>query len=484
MFTSTKRFLLQYDPKMREARGVYYTPEPVVSYIVRSVDYLLKKDFGLVDGLADATMLKALSPDGNYSLQTHKVQILDPATGTGTFLHSIIDLIYETFKGNKGMWSSYVSQHLLPRLFAFELLMAPYTVAHMKLGLQLAETGYDFKSNERLRVYLTNTLEEGFEGGRLPFAEWLVEEATAAGNVKYDVPVMVVLGNPPYSNFGMMNKGDWILSLLKDYKKDLNEKKLNLDDDFIKFIRFGQWRIDRTGYGVLAYITNNTYIDGITHRRMRQSLMETFTDIYILDLHGSSKKKERSPDGSKDENAFDIQQGVAISIFVKHPDMQQEKATIKHAQLYGLRETKYQWLKENSIESTNWNTVAAHEPYFFFVPRTDINVKEYEEGWSITKIFNHLNSAIQTKKDALTIHFDQESLRRVLNDIRVEDTEMLRAKYDLGPDGRDWSITSAKWDVLNSKGQAFLIQYKPFSISDGATLLGKQRGFLLIHERM
>src|SRR3989440_1051480 len=194
-------FLAEYNPKLRELRGVYYTPEPVVSYMVRSVDYLLKKDFDLADGLADATTLKAASASGKYSLQTHKVQILDPATGTGTFLHSIVDLIHESFRGNQGMWSSYVSDHLLPRVFGFELLMAPYAVAHMKLGIQLADTGYDFRGKERLGVYLTNTLEEEFEVGRLPFAEWLVEEASAAGHVKFDNPVMVVIGNPPYSNF-------------------------------------------------------------------------------------------------------------------------------------------------------------------------------------------------------------------------------------------------------------------------------------------
>ncbi len=195
----------------------------------------------------------------------------------------------------------------------------------------------------RILQYLTNTLEEEFEVSQVLFADWLVEEAKAAGNVKYDAPVMVVLGNPPYSNFGMMNKGDWILSLLKDYKRDLNEKKLNLDDDFIKFIRFGQWRIDRTGYGMLAFITNNTYINGITHRRMRQSLMGTFSDIYILDLHGSSKKKEKSPDGSKDENVFDIQQGVAIGLFVKRPKVT-ENANVHYAELWGLRESKYAYL--------------------------------------------------------------------------------------------------------------------------------------------
>lgn len=252
-------FLAAYDPKMREARGVYYTPEPVVSYIVRSVDAILKKDFDLPDGLADATKIRLVKADGQQR-ETHKVQILDPATGTGTFLHSVIDLIYATFSGNKGMWSSYVSQHLLPRIFGFELLMAPYAVAHMKLGLQLAETGYDFSSNERLGVFLTNTLEEGFEGGKLPFADWIVEEATAAGNVKYDAPVMVVVGNPPYSGTSV-NKGSWIINLLHSktgsyYEVDgkpLGEQNPKyLLDDYVKFIRFAQWRIARTGYGILA----------------------------------------------------------------------------------------------------------------------------------------------------------------------------------------------------------------------------------------
>ncbi len=277
-------FLSAYDPRMREMRGVYYTPEPVVSYIVRSVDYLLKKDFGLPEGLADATKLRATSADGTYSEEAHKVQILDPATGTGTFLHSVIDLIYESFQHNKGMWSSYVSEHLLPRLFGFELLMAPYTVAHMKLGLQLTGTGYDFKGKTRLGVYLTNTLEEGFEGGKLPFAEWLVEEANAASNVKYDAPVMVIIGNPPYSGHSA-NKGSWITGLLHDKSgnyfevdgKPLGEQNPKyLNDDYVKFIRFAQWRIERTGYGILAFITNHGYLDNPTFRGMRQSLMRNF----------------------------------------------------------------------------------------------------------------------------------------------------------------------------------------------------------------
>jgi len=301
-------FLGEYDQKMKKKRGVYYTPDEVVSYIVRSVDYLLKTKFGLKRGLADESKIK--------DKDLHRLLILDPAVGTGTFLFEVIEQIYERFKRQRGMWSGYVREHLLPRIFGFELMMAPYAVAHMKLGLQLAETGYDFASDERLGIYLTNTLEEAEETSRTLFAQYLSKEATAANKVKRDLPIMVVLGNPPYS-VSSLNRSEWILSLLQDYKKGLHEKKLNIDDDFIKFIKYGQHRIEQTGSGILAFISNNTYIDGITHRRMRESLMETFSEIYIVDLHGSLKKRETCPDGSKDVNVFDIQQGVCIGIFVK-----------------------------------------------------------------------------------------------------------------------------------------------------------------------
>ena len=322
-------FLAAYDPKMRAARGVYYTPEPVVSYIVRSVDHLLKTEFGLPDGLADAAKVRVKNAKGEEK-EVHRVQILDPATGTGTFLHGVIDRIQESFAGNKGMWSGYVRDHLLPRVFGFELLMAPYAVAHMKLGLQLKESGYDFASDERLGVYLTNTLEEAnvVSGGNL-FAQWVVEEASAAGNVKQNAPVMVVMGNPPYSGHSG-NKGEWISGLLRGKDaggsyfevdgKPLGEKNPKwLNDDYVKFIRFAQWRIQQTGYGILAFISNHGYLDNPTFRGMRQSLMATFDDIYVLDLHGNSNKKERAPDGGADENVFDIQQGVAICLMVKRP---------------------------------------------------------------------------------------------------------------------------------------------------------------------
>src|SRR2546421_7607149 len=326
-------FLAAYDPKMREARGVYYTPEPVVSYIVRSVDHVLKNDFKLAEGLADSSRIKVKTPDGKGEQDVHRVLILDPATGTGTFLYSVVNHIYESFRQNRGMWSSYVSEHLLPRLFGFELLMAPYAVAHTKLDLQLRELGYDFKADERLRVYLTNTLEEAHEISNLPlFAAEIAKEANEASQIKKEKPVMVVLGNPPYS-VNSLNTGEWIANLLRGKdtlsnqktasyfevdNKPLGEKNpKSLNDDYVKFIRFAQWRIEQTGYGVLAFITNHGYLDNPTFRGMRQSLMQTFDDIYVLDLHGNSKKKERAPDGGKDENVFDIQQGVAIGIFVK-----------------------------------------------------------------------------------------------------------------------------------------------------------------------
>jgi predicted helicase len=426
-------FLAQYDPKMRELRGVYYTPEPVVSYIVRSVDYLLEKDFGLSEGLADASKITAASSDGKHGLESHRVQILDPATGTGTFLYYVIRQIYETFKSNKGMWSSYVSEHLLPRLFGFELLMAPYTVAHMKLGLQLKQTGYDFKSNERLGVYLTNTLEEGFEGPTLPFAQWLVEEASAAGNVKYDFPVMVVLGNPPYS--GHSANISWketkegkrvptfIGKLVLDYYKvdgaSLGERNPKwLQDDYVKFIRFAQWRIERTGYGILAFITNNGYLDNPTFRGMCQSLMQSFDEIYVLDLHGNSRKKERSPNGTKEENVFDIQQGVAIGIFIKRQSKTatSQGAAVHHAHLWGPREVyekmdqvqrltggKYHWLAEHDLTTTEWTTLNPQSPFYLFIPQDSDLRGEYENGWKVTDIFPINTIGLTTGQDAETV---------------------------------------------------------------------------------
>mgnify|MGYP005840768285 CR=1 FL=1 len=314
-------FLAEYNPKLRKSRGVWYTPEPVVNFIVRAVDDILKTEFNLKDGIADTSKtnikVKEQGNDKPVEKEVHKVQILDPATGTGTFLAEVIKHIHkQKFKAMQGAWSQYVDDDLIPRLNGFELLMASYSMAHLKLGLLLQETGYKQTKKQRFNVYLTNSLEEHHPDTDTLFSQMLSTEANDANRIKRDTPVMVVLGNPPYA-VSSSNKGEWIQNLIKDYKKDLNERKINLDDDYIKFIRYGEYFINKTGEGILAYISNNSFIDGITHRQMRKHLLETFDKVYVLDLHGNAKKKESAPDGGKDENVFDIMQGVSINIFIK-----------------------------------------------------------------------------------------------------------------------------------------------------------------------
>jgi hypothetical protein len=333
-------FLSEYDPKLRKARGVWYTPAPVVNFIVRAVDDILKTEFDLPQGLADTSKIKipinkelnkGLQPlaERNKGLQPlaerelHRVQILDPATGTGTFLAEVVKHIHKKFQGQQGIWSNYVETHLLPRLNGFELLMASYAMAHLKLDLLLTETGYSPSLrgqggvSQRLKVYLTNSLEESHPDTGTLFANWLSAEANEANHIKRDTPVMCVIGNPPYA-VSSSNKSAWIEGLTADYKKNLNERNIQpLSDDYIKFIRLGQHYIDKNGEGILAYISNNSFLDGIIHRKMREELMKTFDKVYILDLHGNSKKKEVCPDGSPDQNVFDIMQGVSINIFVK-----------------------------------------------------------------------------------------------------------------------------------------------------------------------
>jgi predicted helicase len=468
-------FLAAYDPKMRKSRGVYYTPEPVVSYIVKSVDHILKTDFGLREGLADATKIQVKTPDSKETTEIHKVLITDVATGTGAFLHGIINHIYESFKSNQGMWSGYVSDHLLPRLFGFELLMAPYTVAHMKLGLQLANLGYKFDAEEPLRIYLTNTLQEGFQ---IPpadgFTNWIRDEADAAKEVKQEAPVMVVLGNPPYA-YDSENTGDWISSLIRDYYlfdgKPLGERNpKGLQDDYVKFIRFAQWRIEQTGYGVFAFITNHGYLDNPTFRGMRQSLMSTFDDIYVLNLHGNSKKKERSPDASKDENVFDIQQGVAIGIFVKRPGAMQEKATVRHADLWGSREDKYKLLWENTVATTPWTALETRSPFYLFVQQNTALLPEYEQGWKVTDIMPVNSTGVKTHRDHFAFDFDNSVLHKRIEDFRnldISDEEIAKL-YNLA-DKNDWQLSQQRRNFLKETGMDWckcLTQclYRPFDI--------------------
>ena len=468
-------FLAAYDPKLRKARGVWYTPEPVVDFIVRAVDDILKSDFGLIEGLTDESKIQ-LKIDHNphetskkhKAIQTkdvHRVQILDPATGTGTFLTHIVKHIHKQFKNDQGGWQSYVDAHLIPRLNGFELLMASYAMAHLKLDMTLADTGYTAPRTQqnRFNIYLTNSLEEQHTDAGGLLAHYLAEESRQASRIKDQTPVMVVIGNPPYS-VSSSNDSPWIRALISDYKKDMKERNIQpLSDDYIKFIRFGQHFIDKNESGVLAYISNNSFIDGIIHRQMRKHLLESFDDIYILDLHGNAKKKETAPDGSPDQNVFDIMQGVSINLFVKTGKKAKTAlATVHHHELQGKRSDKYTALNENSFKNTPWKTLQVKAPEYFFVPKNFEVESVYKRGFSVSELFTINSSGIKTHRDHFVIDIDENTLIERITHFFDKTLSAQEAfeKFDL-KDNRDWSVSEAMMGVFdNSKLSE--ITYRPF----------------------
>ncbi len=467
-------FLRYYDPRQKKACGVYYTPEPVVHFIVNAVDEILKTHFNLIDGLADTSKVTIRQTSNLYTdnrtkdhkryenREYHKVQILDPATGTGTFLAEVVRKIYSGMENQKGAWQNYVEEHLLPRLNGFEFMMAPYAVAHLKLDMVLAQTGYKAKQDKRLRIFLTNSLEECDHDTGTLFAQWLAQEANEANLVKRDTPVMVMIGNPPYS-VSSSNKSEWIRNLLETYKKDLNERNIQpLSDDYIKFIRLAHYYVEKNGEGVVAYISNNSFIDGIIHRQMRKALMETFDEIYILDLHGNARKKETASDGGKDENVFDIMQGVSINIFVKKKkgvilspfdklrvnfachsgtlerseraiesgEVEGSPARVYHYELFGKRFEKYAFLARTSFSDIPWNELAPQAPQYFFAPKDFSVQEEYEKGFKIDELMKVNAAGIKTHHDAELVSFDTiSSSCNQIYSYRVLDNRFL--DYDL-----------------------------------------------------
>ena len=481
-------FLAEYNPRLRKSKGVWYTPQPVVGFIVRAVDEILQKEFNLPEGLADYSMIeKEVAVEQSRDLRTkdgmkhemkrfHRVQILDPATGTGTFLAEVVNQIYDRYRDNQGVWQQYVEQHLLPRLNGFEILMASYAVAHLKIDMLLSETGYQHNSDKRLHVYLTNSLEECNNESRTLFAQWLSREAAEANVIKRDCPVMVMIGNPPYS-ISSQNNGKWIMGLLDEYKKNLNERKINIDDDYIKFIRLGQYYVKKNGSGILAYISNNSFIDGITHRQMRQTLMQEFDEIFILDLHGNSRKQELAPDGSKDENVFDIMQGVSINIFVKKDHKgKRELAKVFHYNLYGTREYKYSSLNAATLSSIHWTELTPIDPYYFFVPKDFSVHDEYGKGFKIDELMIAKVSGFQTKRDSLTIHYTRDAVEHVLHDFENLEPSEFKQQYDVN-DSRDWTVASAKEDVCNQKGIVVPVLYRLFD-TRYSYFSSKTKGFM------
>ena len=470
-------FLAEYDPDTRERRGVYYTPQPVVRYIVRAVHHLLQTRFALADGLAD-----------------EGVTLLDPAAGTLTFPAEAIRLAFQEFTGKYGDGGkeTFLRQHILPHFYAFELLMAPYAIGHMKIGYLLEALGAPLREGERFQFYLTNALEmEDLQQVAIPGLSSLSEESHHAAQVKRNEPILVILGNPPYSGLSA-NQSEWTERLLKQdvdgaqsyYTVDggpLGEKNPKwLQDDYVKFLRFAQWKIHRAGRGIVAMITNHGYLDNPTFRGMRQSLLETFDEIYILDLHGNSLKRETAPGGGADENVFDIRQGVAIALMVKRGGVAGAPAQVHHADQYGPREQKYAWLETHDLTTAGYRPIAPQAPFYFFVPRHTQNLRGYQSWPSVPEILPVNSVGIVTARDNLTIHWTPDEVwTTVLNFSRM-DEDLARQAYQLGKDARDWQVPLAQEDLRRDGGphrdKIAPVLYRPFDVRY-TYYTGRSRGF-------
>jgi flagellar biosynthesis protein FliQ len=432
-----EKFLAEYDKAKRKAKGVYYTPIPVVLFIVESINKLLKTNFK-VNGLKDS-----------------QVTVLDFATGTGTFLlEAFKNAIDETDKGSR---QRLIKEHLLKNFYGFEYLIAPYAIAHLKLSQFMQDNGYSLGDNERVNIYLTDTLDNDLHKRYALFPK-ISDEGAEAYEVKQKKPILVVTGNPPYSNFSRNNK-EWIRNLIKIYKEGLDERKINLDDDYIKFLRYAQWKIEQTGKGIIGIITNNSYLDGITHRQMRHSLLQTFDKIYILNLHGNYRK------GETDENVFDIQVGVSIALFVKL----EKPSKIKEIAYYSItedgkaisREEKYKFLLDNDYSKLDWKLLNPKDPNYWFVEKDEKVTKEYEGATSIIDIFEQYNSGIQSGRDDILTDFTKEKLAIRIKDIlNNPDEKHIRDQYKI-TDTSGWTLKKFKKATFEEK-KIRPINYRPF----------------------
>jgi len=493
-------FLKEYDAQRRMQRGVFYTPHPVVSYIVRSVHELLQTEFGLEDGLASTMTWGEMQqkqsdlkiPEGVKS-DSPFVQILDPATGTATFLVEVIDVIYRTLmakweqagmseKRRRQAWNNYVPQHLLPRLYGYELMMAPYAIAHMKIGLKLHETGYAFGgADQRVRVYLTNALEPASDAAKQrqfeALAPALAHEAQAVNTVKRNQRFTVVVGNPPYAGISS-NMSEAVIDLVTPYKSingiSLGERKIWTQDDYKKFIRFTQIRISETGCGIIGFITNHGFINEPTSRGMRYNLLETFSRISVVDLHGSLKKREICSDGSPDKNVFDIEPGVAVS-FLRRGGNAVSK--FNYGEIWGLREAKYDYLLRQTIHSTSLTTFSPSANFYLFVPQIEDTKNEFSRLIIITDVFSSGSNGIQTSRDSIVYGFNLSDCHMIIKEFRSSEelisTEELRKKYwpnkkvanyDSG-DTRGWRVQEARDQLRRDKdweSNFRSVLYRPF----------------------
>ncbi len=469
-------FLTEYDPKTREKRGVYYTPEPVVSYIVRSLHHILKEHFDREDGFAESS-----------------VRVLDPAAGTLTFLAESAKIAVEEYVSKYGEAGkeSLIRDHILRDFYAFELMMAPYAVGHLKMSFLLEELGYKLEKDDRFKLYLTNTLEmKKLSQTELPGMSSLSEESHFAEKVKKQTPILVILGNPPYS-VSSANKSDFIEKEMELYKEDVRDERniQPLSDDYIKFVRFAHWKIDKAGEGVIGMITNNSYLSGLIHRGMRKKLLESFNEIYILNLHGNSRIGEKCPDGGKDENVFDIMQGVSIILLVKdkntHPvipaqagiqDTQDKSGfRVKHGMtvrtkifyqdVYGLRENKYKYLNKFDITSTQWIKLQPTEPHYFFVEKDFSEQVQYDKFFSIPDIFIEWSSGVQTKRDRIAVSFDDNTIRQnfiMFSNLKIHD-DIITQTFNL-TNTYEWNLRKAREISSNDNPNDMIksYSYRPF----------------------
>ena len=480
-------FLYKYNPELRELRGVYYTPQSVVNFIIDSIDIVLKDYFHKNKGLGDA-----LEKDTNITL-------LDFAAGTGTFLLDSFRKALSYYQKNS---VKYNPKELINKFYGFEFMIAPYTIAHLKISQTLKEEfDYSLQDDERLNIFLTNTLEnihldEGKEKNNI--FEELNEEMNLAQKTK-EKEILIITGNPPYSG-ASANKGIFEEEVRKEYKDGLEssplaitrngkiEKEKNpkwLLDDYVKFIRFAQQKIDnQNGGGIFGFISNNSFLDNPTFRGMRYSLLKSFDEIYIVNLHGNTRKKEACPDGSKDENVFDIMQGVSINIFVKHSQKIKDKkveerklnpsyykygsdyANVYYYDLYGKREYKYDFLLDNNIKSIEWKELNYKEPFFLFVKQDENLCEEYDKFYSIKDIFRISGVGICSKRDNIVFQNDKEKLMKLLNDFINKDKEELYKLYDIGEDSGgwrlDWAINAVKENKDNLNDFILKTNYRPF----------------------
>ena len=485
-------FLAAYNPNKRKARGVWYTPEPIVNFIVRAVDEVLQYEFDLPEGLADTSKVSIDWDTGQTDKKgkvitikknVHRVQILDPATGTGTFLaETMKQIAWRIQKDVPGMWSNYIEKDLIPRLHGLELLMASYAMCHMKLDMILTELGYKPTNDPpRLSVFLTNSLEEGEPANQfLPFAQWISQEARGANTIKRDLPIMCVIGNPPYSA-SSTNNSDWIMMEMQAYKKGLGERKVNLNDDYMKFIRLAEILIEKNQSGIVAMITNNSFLDGITQREMRHHLRKTFDKITILNLHGDIRTDD--PTYGQDENVFDIMQGVSIIIMRKLRITNTDSlATIHYHEILGKRNAKYDALFQIGINDDSFSEIKCYEPLHRFLPNGISNEENYNLGFKISEFFGESSSGIQTKQDALCISPRKSDLSKRLDDFRNLDESSLRKKYRIPKDSRDWKMSMAIDDVLLGNGQIIPFLYKPFDVQN-IYYTGRTKGFVAYPRR-